>query len=603
MGKLGEEKFFDFLSIGIKKKRKKHYQRYYDLFYYQTNNGTTATMSSINSSRSSTKSHNSTEIWLDRVATMSQEEKKETEEDVQDYDNHSDMEGGGKEEEGEQNDVDDANDIDVEARNNHTKMISTDDARTTSMSRTVDDNNNNDNKNNASFGSLYRVAADVCQEMKEEEEKKKNDKYHHPNDHKIKHNRTTSTATSSIDAMGEEEEEEENDGNDIDDLVVEARNKFNHTKNKIINYGKSMIYDHKKNGNAPLISSSKYAYDDDDDDEFVDACTDMHVAECTQGDECSIELKSNSCDSDLECSMVFEHQRVIERKINGWKARWAGSSEEIDVQFRQSMIDRQMKSFKEKSTFDMPEDVYAFIITSKITSPSFMFACYVIGIKYIVYGALLAGIHVNEFSGAEKTATAVKFFLIPVAIAMQDDLMAVYSGISNTKYDKSALEYSPYATYWKFNLSYLLRLADGLLSLSVNFGVMLATDDVLGVFLNFAALHFLQDIDNVFYVLVEKGFFGDSMEHMSTVCKQIQWPRRRGSNKVSVILTELDTIFFVCTLVVCLILYFYVEFELKYRDNEYFGGNTSYTNSSNTTTYISMVEWWNVCCKPITDSN
>jgi len=115
---------------------------------------------------------------------------------------------------------------------------------------------------------------------------------------------------------------------------------------------------------------------------------------------------------------------------------------------------------------------------------------------------------------------------------------------------------------------------------------------------------FVTDIDNVFYVLVEKGFFGDSMEHMSTVCKQIQWPRRRGSNKGSVILTELDTIFFVSTLVVCFILFFYVEFEVKVLDNEFFGGNTSYTNSSATTeAYISMVEWWNVCCKPNRDSN
>ena len=84
------------------------------------------------------------------------------------------------------------------------------------------------------------------------------------------------------------------------------------------------------------------------------------------------------------------------------------------------MIDLKMKSFKEKSKFDMPEDVYAFIITSSITSPSFLFACYVIVIKYIVYGALLTGINIQEFEGADKIAMAVKFFLIPVAIAMQD---------------------------------------------------------------------------------------------------------------------------------------------------------------------------------------
>ena len=35
-----------------------------------------------------------------------------------------------------------------------------------------------------------------------------------------------------------------------------------------------------------------------------------------------------------------------------------------------------------------------------------------------------------------------------------------------------------------------------------------------------------KDMDDVFYSLVEKGFFGDRLEHMATICKQISWPRR-----------------------------------------------------------------------------
>jgi len=187
----------------------------------------------------------------------------------------------------------------------------------------------------------------------------------------------------------------------------------------------------------------------------------------------------------------------------------------------------------------------------------------------------------------------VKFFLIPVAIAMQSDLMEVYAGISNVKYDKSVMEISNYATFWKFNLSYLLRFFDGILSLSVNFGVMLETNDVLGVFLNFAALHFLQDIDNVFYVLVEKGFFGDSMEHMSHVCKQIQWPRRRGTNKLSVILTELDSICFGITLVVCLALFFTVVIKVELDEEHAFDRS----KAANETWH----EWLDICCRPEKD--
>ena len=225
---------------------------------------------------------------------------------------------------------------------------------------------------------------------------------------------------------------------------------------------------------------------------------------------------------------------------------------------RLSLIHAQMMSYKQNGSYDLAEDVYAFITVAPVCSMPFVFACGVIGIKYVVYGTLLSGISFEDFDGADKAATAVKFFLIPVAVAMQEDLMAVYAGVANARYDSKVLEISEHATKFKFSLSYLLRLLDGLFSLSVNFSVMLSTDEVLNVFLNFAALHFLQNIDDVFYALVEKGFFGDRMEHMSTVCKQISWPRRAGTNKFSEFLTNLDTILFALTLLICLVIYVFV---------------------------------------------
>ncbi|OEU07270.1 hypothetical protein FRACYDRAFT_272021 [Fragilariopsis cylindrus CCMP1102] len=224
-----------------------------------------------------------------------------------------------------------------------------------------------------------------------------------------------------------------------------------------------------------------------------------------------------------------------------------------------------MLSHKQHGSYDMAEDVYAFIVAAPIFSWSFLFASYVIATKYIVYATLLNGIYFKELGGADPAATAVKFFLIPVAIAMQSDLMAVYEYLANVRYDKEVLTISSHATFTKFVLAYILRLADGVLSLSVNFGVMLVTDEVLGVFLNFAALHFLQDIDDVFYSLVEKGFFGDRLEHMATICKQISWPRRVGNEDCwkSSFITSLDTILFTTTLVILLSMFIAITVRVE----------------------------------------
>lgn len=230
-----------------------------------------------------------------------------------------------------------------------------------------------------------------------------------------------------------------------------------------------------------------------------------------------------------------------------------------DVSSRnRALIQAQMASYKQKGSYELSEDVYAFITASPFFSWSFSFACGVIFIKYFVYSTLLIGIDMEDLGGAEKAATTVKFFLIPVAVAMQEDLMAVYGGLANSRYDPQVQKISEGATRFKFGLAYLLRFIDGGFSLTVNFAVMLATNDILGVFLNFAALHFLQEIDDVFYSLVEKGFFGDGMEYQSTLCRQISWPRRKGSNKLSELATSLDTVLFALTLLICYVIYFYV---------------------------------------------
>ena len=161
----------------------------------------------------------------------------------------------------------------------------------------------------------------------------------------------------------------------------------------------------------------------------------------------------------------------------------------------------------------------------------------------------------------------MKFFLIPVAVAKQEDLMTVYANAANKKYDGSVTKADNYATWVKWVLSNALRLIDGLLSLGVNFGVMLMTNAILGIFLNFAALHFLQFIDDVLYELAEKGFFGDTMEEATILCKTITFQRRaylRG-DKCNNFITNLDTILLAFTAFLCFLLYGIVQGLFYYK--------------------------------------
>ncbi len=202
----------------------------------------------------------------------------------------------------------------------------------------------------------------------------------------------------------------------------------------------------------------------------------------------------------------------------------------------------------------LSEDVYAFIVGAPVFSAPFIYALTVILIKYLVYSILCMGIanSSEDFYASPVKVQAVKFLLIPVAISMQEDLIHVYANAGNLKYDKKVLAVSQDATKSKLVLSFFLRLIDGLFSLSVNFLVMLQTHaHVRQVFLNFAALHFLQSIDDVFFLLLSKGFLGDGMEIMTERCKQIIFPRRMTNSCAK----DVDTILFILTFVIMVAVY------------------------------------------------
>ena len=126
------------------------------------------------------------------------------------------------------------------------------------------------------------------------------------------------------------------------------------------------------------------------------------------------------------------------------------------------------------------EDVYSLIFVAPVRGRTFLFALFVICLKMALMLLLATDLY---FKGQglftnEKTLIirATQFLLIPVAIAMQEDLCTVFTRIANLRYNENVLEVSPYATPTKFSLSFLLRFMDGLLSLIVNFVLILITE-------------------------------------------------------------------------------------------------------------------------------
>ena len=252
---------------------------------------------------------------------------------------------------------------------------------------------------------------------------------------------------------------------------------------------------------------------------------------------------------------------------------------------RRASIKAIMKKKKLKDEIPLGENIYSLLIVSPTFSWPFIFVVGVYAIKISILAILLSDINLNDNANHDEDpkVTVVKFCLIPVAVAMQEDMMYSFFFYANVIYCPKIMDVAECATKGRFYFSYLLRTIDGILSLFSNYFIMLITPVTLDVFLNFAALQFLYDIDDVFYELVTQGFFGDNLESYAKICEDITMERRFGNDNTKILrffrVSWLDSILFSVSLLICYIIFAIVTTS-QYTDSTLFIGTASPTVSA-----------------------
>lgn len=209
--------------------------------------------------------------------------------------------------------------------------------------------------------------------------------------------------------------------------------------------------------------------------------------------------------------------------------------------------DDEREELDEPELFDLPNDAYSFIFLSPAWTQGFVFGLYVFLLKMGLYTFLIIDAYDNlrqtKHDETPGRLLAAQCVILPVAVAMQGDLRSTYTILSNVKYSHLVTNVHPHATKLKYYFSNLLRGVDGMYSLIINFGVMLMADSAAGLFLNFAALEFLQTIDDMAFKLAKEGFFTPTLEDWANHVEEMKLPKRKGSN----FMTKLDSVLFIAT--------------------------------------------------------
>jgi len=220
-------------------------------------------------------------------------------------------------------------------------------------------------------------------------------------------------------------------------------------------------------------------------------------------------------------------------------------------------------SDNEDDEVDINDDVYNMFFLSRNGGPAFYYAAYVFALKMALYTFLaidsVYAVERHFENDTPPTVLAAQFLMLPVAVAMQDDLCASFNLVANIRYSPKVLEVVPEAYQWKFNVANIARGIDGVYSLLVNFAILIKAKDVLTLFLNFAALQFLQYIDNTALSLSADGYLGDRLEEVAKNVMSVKLPKKSNS-----FFRTLDSVLFLSTLSIMIISWAVVQFAPIY---------------------------------------
>jgi len=209
----------------------------------------------------------------------------------------------------------------------------------------------------------------------------------------------------------------------------------------------------------------------------------------------------------------------------------------------------------------LEEDVYNMFFLAEVGSQAYWFSLSVWLLKLAFIYIIAYDLYTNpdyEWPGPEKATTIsriTQFLLLPVNVAVQEELVVTFFIYANLKWDKVILEVSPHATSGKYHAANMMRFIDGLSFLFINTTLLLQGFQILPMFLNFAALQFLQTIDNIALQLAADGYLSDKLEDVADSVGVMKLPR--NSNEC---LQVLDSIFMFLTFLLLVIAWALVGF-------------------------------------------
>lgn len=197
---------------------------------------------------------------------------------------------------------------------------------------------------------------------------------------------------------------------------------------------------------------------------------------------------------DITGEMFIDHEKAHSSKIVIEKEK--GSKDHDD----------------EASLFELSQDIFSIMFVSPVFSSGFLYGIFVYTLQISIlmlalYGLLNQGNPANQLNiplYVNLNVVIAQISAIFVIIFSADDVVKSFD-IFHIQYDDSVKDIFPSATLFKLYLTYILRVIEGYLVVFVTYLFVLQSYDVMELFLDFAAVQFVGELDEIGFYLAKKG--------------------------------------------------------------------------------------------------
>jgi len=214
------------------------------------------------------------------------------------------------------------------------------------------------------------------------------------------------------------------------------------------------------------------------------------------------------------------------------------SDDSDSVMALDGIAEKAVKVDEEELTYtDLSDDIYSIIYTARSCSAAFWFAVFIFLFQMTVISLILTDLidrynHFNPLQIPPGVVTEVRIaqcLALLLSVAMQQDIITSLIFLHNG-YNDDVLKSVPSANFQKWLLAGICQFIAGSSLLVALFILMMQSTEVISLFLNFAALHFVSEIDNVGFAMANLGFISDSVQAETKRVMELKVPSRSTSN-------------------------------------------------------------------------